>query len=143
MSAQRAAVVKVVGPTLCWALMLGGILSLAPLLGGCTITRAYRGAHLRAEPAAIVEGQTTRSDVLHLFGPPDWISHQTNGDAFLYRFEQQNSWTFRIWDPITRNTWFTYSRQYSGRDAMFVLFDFTGVVRGVGVEHHAEDLPLL
>ena len=120
-----------------WA--LGAVLS----IGGCTITRAYRGAPLRAQPAEIVEGQSTRSDVLRLFGPPDLISHQTNGDAFLYRMEQQNSWTFRIWDPITRNTWFTYSNQHNARDAMLVMFDFTGVVRGVGVEHRIEDLPFL
>jgi len=116
------------------------LLLLAP--AGCTITRYYGGAPLRAEPSAIVEGESTKQDVLRLFGPPEEISHQTNGDAFIYLLQQENSSTFRIWDPITRNTWFTYTREHDARDAMIVLFDFTGVVRGVGVERRIKDLPL-
>ena len=119
------------------------LVALALCAGGCTIGRYYTNTPLRGEPSTIVEGQSTKSDVLRLFGPPNRISHQTNGDAFLYLLEQQNASTFRLWEPFTRNSWFTYTRQFSGRDALLVLFDFTGVVRAVGVEHDIGELPTL
>jgi outer membrane protein assembly factor BamE (lipoprotein component of BamABCDE complex) len=98
---------------------------------------------LRGGGAAIVEGQTTKSDVLRMFGPPTVITHQTNGEAFMYVYQQSNTSTFRVQDPFTGYEWFTYSRQNDQRDTLLVIFDFTGVVRGVAEDHHIEEMPVL
>jgi len=110
---------------------------------GCTIGRYYNGAPLRAEPSAIVQGQSTKSDVLRQFGPPTQIMHQTDGDAFVYLYEQYNYSSFRLQDPITRISWFTYSRSLDNRDRLLVMFDFTGVVRGVAIDHQVAAMPSL
>jgi hypothetical protein len=115
----------------------------AVVVNGCTIGRYYNGAPLRAEPAAIVEGQSTRGDVLRQFGPPTQIMHQTDGDAFVYTYQQYNYSSFRVQDPVLGYTWFTYSRQLENRDRLLVLFDFTGVVRSVAIDHHVADMPPL
>jgi len=114
------------------------------LTAGCTtIGRSYRGVPLRGDPSAIVEGQSTKSDVLRLFGPPDVINHQTTGDAFVYRYRRQNSTQVRVQDPITNINWFTYNRLNEQFDRMVVIFDFIGIVRGVAHEQNVEDMPIL
>ena len=115
----------------------------ALLLGGCTIGRYYNGAPLRAAPSSLVEGQSTKHDVLRLFGPPTQITHQTDGDAFVYTYVQDNYSSFRVQDPILGVNWFTYTRQLENRDRLLVLFDFTGVVRSVAIDHHVEEMPVL
>jgi outer membrane protein assembly factor BamE (lipoprotein component of BamABCDE complex) len=120
-----------------------GAVVVAALLGGCTIGRYYTGAPLHGEPSALVEGQSTKSDVLRIFGPPTVITHQTDGDAFVYSYQQENTSEFRLQDPITGVNWFTYSRDLNQRDRMVVIFDFAGVVREHAVEHHVEELPAL
>jgi len=117
--------------------------ALALLAAGCTVGRYYTGVPLRNEPAAIVEGQSTRGDVLRLFGPPDQIMQYGAGDAFVYAYEQQNYSSLRVQDPIVRFTWFTYTRTLSQRDRLVVLFDLRGVVTGVSIDHHTEELPVL
>ncbi len=110
---------------------------------GCTVTRYYKGTPLRADPSALVEGQSAKSDVLRIFGPPDQITHQADGDAFVYAYERQNYSSLRIQDPIIRINWFTYTRQLGNRDRLVVLFDYAGVVRGVAIDHHTEEMPVL
>lgn len=105
--------------------------------------RFYQGAPLRAEPSRLVEGQSTKGDVLRLFGPPVQITHQTDGDAFVYVYRQDNYSSFRVQDPVTGINWFTYNRQLENRDTLVVLFDFAGVVRGVAVDHRIGEMPLL
>ena len=112
------------------------------LLDACTVGRFYRGVPLRSDPAQIVQGKTTRSDILQLFGPPNAINHQTTGDAFIYLYEQRNSTTVRIQDPFTNINWFTYNRANEQYDRLVVLFDFYGVVQGVGHEHGVEHMPI-
>lgn len=121
------------------------VLAVAVLLtaAGCTIGRYYIGAPLRVEPSSLVEGQSTKSDVLKLLGPPTRIEHQTDGDAFLYTYEQYNYSSFRVQDPITGINWFTYTRELGNRDTLLVLFDFGGTVRNVAVEHQVEEMPPL
>jgi hypothetical protein len=108
-----------------------------------TIGRTYRGVPLRADPTAIVEGQTTKQEVLRLFGPPDVINHQTTGDAFVYRYRRTNSTSVRVQDPITGVNWFTYNRLNEQFDRLVVLFDFGGIVSGVAVEQNVEQMPML
>jgi hypothetical protein len=115
----------------------------AVLATGCTIGRYYKGAPLRGEPAVLVEGQSTKNDVLRVFGPPDLITHQTDGDAFVYERRQQNFSQFTVQEPFSGQRVFTYRRQLDSRDALVVLFDFTGVVRGVAVDRRTEGLPPL
>ena len=124
-----------------WTALAGAAAFL--LLSGCTIARYYTGNPLRDAPTHLVEGQSTKHDVLQLFGPPTQITHQTNGDAFVYTYEQYNYSSFQVRDPILGYTWFTYTRQHDNRDRLLVLFDFTGVVRDVAVDHQVGDMPVL
>ena len=124
-------------------MLLGTACVLAAILSGCTVARYYQDVPLRGDAAAVVEGQSTKSDVLRLFGPPQQIQHQTDGDVFVYAYERSNYSSLRIQDPITRINWFTYTRQFDDHDRFVVLFDFTGVVRGVAVDRHTEEMPVL
>jgi len=122
--------------------LLGWLLA-AALASGCTVARYYQDVPLRGDPSVLVEGQSTKSDVLRLFGPPQQIQHQTDGDTFVYAYERTNYSSLRIQDPITRINWFTYTRQLENHDKLVVLFDFAGVVRGVAVDRHTQDMPVL
>ena len=124
-------------PSLLWAC------ALALSAGGCTVARFYNGAPLRSDAAGIVEGASTKSDVLRLFGPPTFIEHQTDGDAFVYRYAQENFSSITIQEPFSGQRLFTYRRQFDNRDTLVVLLDFVGVVRGVSIDHRVEDMPLL
>jgi outer membrane protein assembly factor BamE (lipoprotein component of BamABCDE complex) len=117
--------------------------AVAPLAHGCTVARYYRGVPLRSDPAVLVEGQSTKADVLHLFGPPVQITHQTDGDAFVYAYDRENFSSLTLREPISGQMLFTYRRDFDKRDTLVVLFDYAGVVRGVAVDHHTEDLPAL
>ena len=111
---------------------------------GCTITRLYGGVPLRGDPTKIVEGQSTRSDVLKLLGPPDTIEHQTGGDAFVYRYRQVNSASITIREPfVARQTIFQFSRTFDNSDTLVVLFNFDGVVNGIGITRDTEEMPTL
>ena len=122
-------------------LLAGWLLVLST--SGCTIGRYYYGTPVPAVPSTLVQGESTKSDVLRVFGPPTQITHQTDGDAFVYTYDQTNTSSFRIWDPVTGNTWFTYNRSTGGRDRLLVLFNFAGTVRGVAIERQVENLPVL
>lgn len=113
-------------------------------LAGCTVTRLYGGTQLRGDPARITEGQTTRSDVLKLLGPPDAIEHQVWGDAFVYRYRQVNSASITIDDFLfTGQTIFSFGRTFDHSDTLIVLFDFNGIVNGLAVDRDTEEMPLL
>jgi outer membrane protein assembly factor BamE (lipoprotein component of BamABCDE complex) len=122
---------------------LGCALGLVLLVTGCTVARYYRGAPLHGEPSALVEGQSTKSDVLRMFGPPTLITHQTDGDAFVYTYQQQNFSSFTVQEPFTGQRIFTFRRQLDNRDTLVVFFDFVGVVRGVAADHQTEHMPPL
>jgi outer membrane protein assembly factor BamE (lipoprotein component of BamABCDE complex) len=121
------------------------LLSLLPLalLSGCTVARYYNGVPLRGDTAKIVQGTSTRTDVLREFGAPTQIMHQTNGDAFVYTYLRWNYASFQLRDPITGTTWFTYTRQFENRDRLLVVFDFAGVVRDIAVDNHVHEMPTL
>jgi hypothetical protein len=120
------------------------ILAVVALLsGGCTIARWYSGVPLHGDPAVLVQGESTKSDVLRLFGPPTQITHQTDGDAFVYAYDRWNYSSLTVVEPITGQRVFSYTRGFNNRDRLVVLFDFYGVVRGVAVEHRTEKMPPL
>ena len=118
-------------------------LLVATLASGCTVARYYQDVPLRGDPSVLVEGESTKSDVLRLFGPPQQIQHQTNGDTFVYAYERTNYSSLRLQDPITRINWFTFIRQFDNHDRLVVLFDFAGIVRGVAVDRHTQEMPVL
>jgi hypothetical protein len=114
------------------------------LCSGCTITRLYGGAQFRGNPAQIKEGESTRSDVLKLLGPPDAIEHQVWGDAFVYRYRQINSASITIDDFLfTGQTIFSFGRTFDHSDTLIVLFDFDGIVNGIAADRDTEEMPLL
>lgn len=122
---------------------IGGVLTIALLSAGCTVARWYKGAPLRAPASVLVQGQSTKADVLKSFGPPTQITHQTDGDAFIYAYDRLNFSSLTLQEPITGLHLFTYRREFNKHDRLVVLFDFAGVVRAVAVEHHTGELPIL
>jgi hypothetical protein len=120
------------------------LLLAATMAAGCTIGRGYQGVPLVADPTVIVAGESTKSDVLRVFGPPEQIAHQTDGDAFIYRYSQRNFSSITIEEPVfTGMMLFSYRRQFDAGDRMVVLFDFDGLVRAVAFDNQTEELPLL
>jgi len=119
------------------------LIAMAWCTAGCTIGRYYTNTPLIGDPSALVQGESTKSDVLRLFGPPTTVTHQTNGDTFTYSYEQLNTSTLQVRDPVIGYNWFTYNRQIDRRDTLMVLFDFTGIVRSYAVNHQVADIPPL
>ena len=114
------------------------------LCSACTISRLYGGAELRGDPTKLVEGKSTRHDVLQLLGPPDSIEHQTWGDAFIYRYRQVNSSSITIREPVfVRQTLFQFSRTFDNSDTLIVLFNFDGVVNAIAFDRDTAEMPAL
>jgi outer membrane protein assembly factor BamE (lipoprotein component of BamABCDE complex) len=116
---------------------------LVPALSGCTVSRMYEGVPLRARPEVIREGETTKAEVLHLFGPPERVEHQTDGDAFVYTYRQRNYSSITAREPFFGLMIFSYSRQFNDDDTLVVLFDFYGKVRAVAFEENTPEMPAL
>ena len=112
------------------------------LLPGCMLARVYKGPEIEVDPeSAIVEGTTTKSEILKIFGPPIHIQHQYDGDVFIYAFLRKNSATFAIKDPLITNlTIFSYSRIQQKKDHLVILFDKDGVVKSYGFSRGTEEL---
>ena len=120
------------------------IAGVAFLNGGCVIGRWYSGVPLHGDPAVLVKGESTKADVLQVFGPPTQITHQTDGDAFVYAYDRWNYSAIILAEPIfTGQRIFTYTREFDNRDRLVVLFDFYGVVRGVAAQHETQQMPHL
>jgi outer membrane protein assembly factor BamE (lipoprotein component of BamABCDE complex) len=102
---------------------------------GCTIGRVYRGSEIRAEPKErIVIGATTKAQILRVFGPPDWIQKQFDGDIFIYAYLRKNSSTLTLEEPVFTNiTFFAYRRIQGKRDSLVILFGKDGVVKDYGI----------
>jgi outer membrane protein assembly factor BamE (lipoprotein component of BamABCDE complex) len=109
---------------------------------GCTIGRVYIGSDLRSDPKEKIQlGLTTKSDILSIFGPPDRITHQYDGDIFVYAYLRKNSAKFAIEEPyITNTTFFTYTRIQEKKDHLVILFDKDGVVKNYGYQKGTSEL---
>jgi outer membrane protein assembly factor BamE (lipoprotein component of BamABCDE complex) len=112
---------------------------------GCTIGRVYRGSELRADPSQrIVIGTTTKAEILRIFGPPDWIQKQFDGDIFVYTYLRKNSSALTLEEPVfTDITFFTYRRIQEKRDSLVILFGKDGVVKDYGHYEGTGELKLL
>jgi hypothetical protein len=124
---------------------LAGLLVLALLGSGCSLGRRYVGSPLQAEPNEfLVVGTTPKRDVLRLFGPPDRIVRQRDGDVFIYQFTQRNSSQLRLSEPVfTRFTFFVWDKVQDKSDRLMVFFDGTGVVSAYGYRHGRAELETL
>jgi outer membrane protein assembly factor BamE (lipoprotein component of BamABCDE complex) len=100
----------------------------------CSIGRVYRGSEIRADPKErIVVGITTKAETLRVFGPPDWIQKQFDGDIFVYAYTRKNSSTLTLEEPVFTNiTFFTFNRVQEKRDSLIILFGKNGVVKDYG-----------
>lgn len=112
------------------------------LTWGCTIGRVYIGSEIRDDPKEKVQpGLTTKSDILSIFGPPDRVTHQYDGDIFVYAYLRKNSTKFVIEEPyITNTTFFSYTRTQEKKDHLVILFDREGVVKNYGYQRGTQEL---
>src|SRR3989304_4527046 len=71
---------------------------------GCSIGRVYMGSEIRYDPNEKIKiGFTTKGEILEIFGPPDRIQKQYDGDIFAYAYLRKNSSTFTIEEPYFTN----------------------------------------
>jgi outer membrane protein assembly factor BamE (lipoprotein component of BamABCDE complex) len=112
------------------------------LLWGCSIGRIYVGSEIRHDPKEKIKtGSTTKSEILEIFGPPDRIQKQYDGDIFVYAYLRKNSSKFTIEEPyLTNLTFFQYSRIQQKKDALVILFDKEGVVKNYGYQKGTPEL---
>jgi outer membrane protein assembly factor BamE (lipoprotein component of BamABCDE complex) len=112
------------------------------LTWGCTIGRIYIGSEIRSDPKEKIQlGLTTKSDILSIFGPPDRITHQYDGDVFVYAYLRKNSTKFALEEPyITNTTFFTYTKIQEKKDHLVILFDKNGVVKNYGYQRGTQEL---
>jgi len=115
------------------------VLSTGP---ACSIVRSTRGSPLRAVPAEhLVVGETTKADVLRIFGPPTGIVRQFDGTLFVYRRAKRHKDTFRLEEPVfTGIEVFSYTRSDTREDRLVVQFDTDGVVRSFGYAEGTREL---
>lgn len=118
------------------------LLSLLVFLWGCSIGRVYVGSEIRHDPKEKIKtGSTTKSEILEVFGPPDRIQKQYDGDIFVYVYLRKNSSKFTIEEPyLTNLTLFQYSRIQQKKDALVILFDKEGVVKNFGYQKGTPEL---
>ncbi len=120
---------------LCFVLLLS-------VLWGCSIGRVYVGSEIRHDPKEKIQiGSTTKSQILEIFGPPDRIQKQYDGDIFVYAYLRKNSSKLTIEEPYLTNLMlFQYSKIQQKKDALVILFDKEGVVKNYGYQKGTTEL---
>ncbi len=113
-------------------LALTGLFTIA--VCSCSIGRVYMGSEIKENPRErIVIGSTTKSEILEIFGPPEHVQSQYDGDLFIYAYLRKNSSTLTLAEPfITNISIFKYNRIQQKRDSLIILFDKNGVVKSYG-----------
>lgn len=121
---------------------LFSLLLLWVFLWGCSIGRVYMGSEIRQDPKEKIKtGYTTKGEILEIFGPPDRIQKQYDGDIFVYAYLRKNSSKFTIEEPyLTNLTLFQYSRIQQKKDALVILFDKEGIVKNYGYQKGTPEL---
>ena len=124
----------------------GRTLALAMLLAtmtcGCMIGRVYVGSEIKDDlQGKIAVGSTTKSDILRIYGPPDAVQRQYDGDVFIYRYFRRNSSVLDLREPVvTRLTIFSYSRVQQKDDSLMILFGKDGLVKSFGYHRGTSEL---
>lgn len=113
-----------------------------PLLLGCSIGRVYVGSEIREDPNEKIQiGRTTKGEILRIFGPPERIQRQFDGDVFIYAYLRKNSTKFTIEEPyLTNFTLFQYTKIQQKKDALVILFGQDGVVKSFGFQRGTSEL---
>jgi outer membrane protein assembly factor BamE (lipoprotein component of BamABCDE complex) len=108
----------------------------------CSIGRVYMGSEIRYDPNEKIKiGFTTKGEILGIFGPPDRIQKQYDGDIFVYAYLRKNSSTFTIEEPYFTNFLiFQYTRVQQKKDGLVILFDQDGVVKNFGFQKGTQEL---
>ncbi|MCX8117040.1 MAG: outer membrane protein assembly factor BamE [Desulfobacterota bacterium] len=121
---------------------VGLILLLLLMTWGCSIGRVYIGSEFRSDPGETIKpGLTTKSQILQIFGPPDRIQRQYDGDIFVYTFLRKNSTKFTLEEPYFTNiTLFHYSKVQQKSDSLVILFDKEGTVKNYGFRKGTSEL---
>ena len=109
---------------------------------GCSIGRTYIGSEIRSDPKEKIQiGMTNKSDILSIFGPPDRVTSQFDGDIFVYAYYRKNSSKFVLEEPYFTNlTIFSYTRIQEKKDHLVILFDKGGVVKNYGFQRGIQEL---
>lgn len=109
---------------------------------GCMIGRVYVGSEIKDDlQGRIAVGSTTKSEILGIYGPPDTVRRQYDGDIFIYRYFRRNSSILDITEPVfTRLTIFSYTRIQQKDDSLVILFDKDGVVKNFGYRRGTPEL---
>ena len=112
------------------------------LTWGCSIGRTYIGSEIRSDPREKIQiGLTNKSDILSIFGPPERITSQFDGDIFVYAYYRKNSSKFVIEEPYFTNlTIFSYARIQEKKDHLVILFDKDGVVKNYAYQRGIKEL---
>lgn len=115
---------------------------LTSLSWGCTIGRVYVGSEIAEDPhRKMMTGSTSKSEILKIFGPPDAVQRQYDGDLFIYRYFRRNASILDLREPlVTRLTIFSYTRIQQKADRLVILFDKDGFVRSYGFHQGTSEL---
>lgn len=119
------------------------LITLVMFLGcSCSIGRVYMGSEIKHDPQEKIKiGSTTKSEILEIFGPPDRIQKQYDGDIFVYAYLRKNSSKLTIEEPYFTNfVLFQYTRIQQKKDGLVVLFDKDGIVKNYGYQKGTQEL---
>jgi len=108
----------------------------------CSIGRVYMGSEIKYDPNEKIKiGSTTKGEILEIFGPPDRIQKQYDGDIFVYAYLRKNSSKLTIEEPYFTNfVIFQYTRVQQKKDGLVILFDKDGVVKNFGFQRGTQEL---
>jgi len=124
------------------SIKLSSFLILSIFLIGCSNGRVYVGSEIREVPNEKIRiGQTTKGEVLQIFGPPERIQRQFDGDVFVYAYLRKNSTKFTLEEPyLTNFALFQYTKIQQKKDILVILFDQEGVVKSFGYQRGTSEL---
>ncbi|NNL64944.1 MAG: hypothetical protein HKP30_01750 [Myxococcales bacterium] len=100
------------------------------LLSGCAISYTEVGGPVPT-PDGLEVGVTTKAEALARLGPPRIVRRQFDGDLYSWRRTQARRRSLTLLPVYVRA--FFYSSGESRRDDLSLLFDASGVLRGVGL----------
>ena len=108
----------------------------------CSIGRVYMGSEIRYDPNEKIKiGSSTKGEILEIFGPPDRIQKQYDGDIFVYAYLRKNSSKLTLEEPYFTNfVIFQYTRVQQKKDGLVILFDKEGVVKNFGFQRGTQEL---
>jgi hypothetical protein len=125
-----------------WSKPLALAILLASVSWGCVIGRVYIGSEIKDDQRdKIVVGTTSKSEILAMYGPPDSVRRQYDGDVFMYQYVRRNSAELDLTEPVvTRMTVFSFTRLQQKADSLMILFDGNGIVKGYGFRRGTAEL---